>query len=110
MDELVQLHYVVQTFLDEETLQNNFALDLLKCIMFLLEVDNDELTNAICKGKNTLRMIVNFLKSPLDEEIKTALKCVGQVLASDSNENVDCLLFEGVLDVFYNLLEPTQKE
>lgn len=90
--------------MDEETIRNQYTRDLITCIEYFLLIDDQQLTDVICKGKQNIRIIIEHLKSPLREEMNKSLKCVGQILSDENNENIDSLLFEGVLDIFSSLL------
>jgi hypothetical protein len=51
---------------------------------------------------------MEYLKSPLIEEMTIALRCVGGILQADNTEIIDSLLFLGVLDALDNLINPDQ--
>lgn len=63
-----------------------------------MENDDDLIIDSICQDTNIVQVIMNFLKSPLDEENVPAIKCIGQIFSGSNPANCDLFLFHGTLD------------
>jgi len=92
-----QLLYIVQQFMNITGISVSFTKDTLWSLSYLLERGNDDFCTSVCKGKKTMEILINSLKSPLQEESVPAMRAIGQILSSDNGENVDMFLFHGGL-------------
>ena len=77
-------------------------------LSYFLDDCEDEIVTAICQGKTTMQQIINYLKSPLVEEQRPALRCAGQILVSDVVENIDLFMIHGGLNALDVILTPDQ--
>ena len=76
---------------------------------YLLEQDNEQLITLICQGPETIDLIINFMKSGLDSECSPALKAAGNICSSANSENIDLMLFHGLLDALDIMLDEHTK-
>jgi hypothetical protein len=51
-----------------------------------------------------MKTLVQYLNSPLDEEMTPAVRAIGNIMSSNIPENIDLFLFEGGLTALNQLM------
>jgi hypothetical protein len=82
--------------------------DALWGLAYLIEQGDDNFITQVCQGKNTIKTIIEYLGSPLSEEMTPAVRAVGNILSSSNPENIDIFLFEGGLNALNSILVESQ--
>jgi hypothetical protein len=78
--------------------------DALWAIAYLLEQADDNFITQVCQGKSTMKMLIQYLTSPLEEEMVPALRAIGNIMSSSNPENIDLFLFESGLSALNHLM------
>ena len=105
-EEQTKLLYITRTFM--ECSEMSLAMtDALWTIAYLVEQADDTFITQVCQGQSTMRMLIHYLGSSLEEEMTPALRAIGNVMSSSNPENIDLFLFEGGLNALNCLLNPS---
>jgi len=86
--------------MNEEALRVQSIQDFLLSFQFILKTDDDAIVRMVINSRNIYQTFLQYIRSPLIEEQKKALECVGHLVSSDEDEIIDKLLFDGMLTIF----------
>jgi hypothetical protein len=82
--------------------------DAITTIGNLIE-DDEQVIEQVCSRINIIKIIIEQLKEPLDEDNHPAIKVISIIFQSINSNNIDIFLFHGTLDALNNLLTESQK-
>ena len=106
-EEMTKLLYIIRTFMDLKGMSLSMQ-DALWALAYLVEQADDNFITQVCQGKDTMKYLIEYLTSPLEEEMVPALRAIGNILSSTTPENIDLFLYEGGLSALDHLMVTDQ--
>ena len=79
-------------------------LDAIQAIQFLIENEDAQIIDLICKSKTSVELIMKFLRSENAEHHGPSIKVLGHVFSSDNEDHINVFLCHGVLDAINALM------
>lgn len=83
--------------------------DALWAISYLCQDADDQFLTQICQSKNMIQTLINYMNSDLIEEHTPALRAIGNILTSDTQENIDLFIFHQGLPTFNKMMVVDQQ-
>jgi len=98
--------FILNKFLDLD-LKADGIRDAISAIGFLIE-DDEQVIEQVCSRINLIKIIIQQLQEPLDEDNHPAIKAISVIFQSSNANNIDIFLFHGALEALNNLLTESQ--
>lgn len=78
--------------------------DALWAISYLCQDSDDQFITQICQSKTMVQTLIYYMKSDLVEEHTPALRTIGNILTSDTPENIDLFIFHDGLSALNGMM------
>ena len=82
--------------------------DLLVVLKNLITGADEEFLMQICSAQNTIETLIECINSGLEEESKSALEAIGEILACAENEVVDFFIFHNGVPAIFEMIKNGQ--